>query len=277
MIAAIAIVWSILRIGCGRDDPDPAPLRIATFNIEDFPRHDRQVTGAFREIAALDARLVAVQEILDPATFARAARTHLGATWRFVHLDTAPDRAPGAHPSHHLGLAYDERAWTLVSVTGRDETRLGARHKPTLEVRLRPRAGGEILRVLVVHLKAGGEHAAIRARQLAALATILSTGAERAIVLGDFNATSDADREGIAALATRTGLAWATEPLGCSAFWDRDDGCFRSRLDHALTWRRPVAVHAAGACATHGCDREDTCPLYAEQVSDHCPVIVTLP
>ncbi|MBA3541607.1 MAG: endonuclease/exonuclease/phosphatase family protein [Deltaproteobacteria bacterium] len=134
------------------------------------------------------------------------------------------------------------------------------------------------MRVLVVHLKAGGDGRDIRARQYAALATVVRAvqhSGERIVLLGDFNATADDDRKDLARLAALTGLRWATEPLACSAFWSRDDGCPRSRLDHVLTWAPPRRVEAAGACATEGCDWQDRCPLYAEQVSDHCPVVVT--
>jgi endonuclease/exonuclease/phosphatase family metal-dependent hydrolase len=130
--------------------------------------------------------------------------------------------------------------------------------------------------VLVVHLKAGGENADIRAAQQLALARIIAYRNERTIVLGDFNATGESDRASLAALARRTNLVWATEGLGCSAFWSRDDGCFRSRLDHVLMWQAPATVEAAGGCATHGCGWEESCPTYAEHVSDHCPVVVTL-
>jgi endonuclease/exonuclease/phosphatase family metal-dependent hydrolase len=94
--------------------------------------------------------------------------------------------------------------------------------------------------------------------------------------MGDFNATEPADREDLARLARATGLVWATEGLACSAFWSRDDGCPRSRLDHVLTSTAPRSVTAAGACATEGCDRQDRCPRYVHDVSDHCPVVVDL-
>jgi endonuclease/exonuclease/phosphatase family metal-dependent hydrolase len=97
------------------------------------------------------------------------------------------------------------------------------------------------------------------------------------VVLGDFNATTGGDRADLAALARAAGLVWATEPLACSAFWDRDDGCPSSRLDHVLTWAAPASVAAAGACATDGCAWHDRCPLYADEVSDHCPVVVSVP
>jgi endonuclease/exonuclease/phosphatase family metal-dependent hydrolase len=96
------------------------------------------------------------------------------------------------------------------------------------------------------------------------------------VVLGDFNATHDEhDRADLAALAKHTDLVWTTEPLACSAFWRRDDGCPSSRLDHIVAWQTGK-VTAFGACATHGCEWKESCPVYREHVSDHCPVVLQL-
>jgi len=243
-----------------------APLRFATFNIEDFPKDSRQVDAAFAEIATLDASFVAVEEIGDPALFARIARDRLG--WEFVS-----ERPTDHDPDHLLGLAYDPRTWDVLTFRTYEDTRVDGREKATLEVRLHHDA--MTVRVLVVHLKSGSDGRAIRARQYQGLARMLARSRERTVVLGDCNATEDSDRDSLRALAAGAGLSWATQDLACSAFWRRADGCPRSRLDHVLTFRAPAHVEAAGACATEGCDAQPTCPLYATQVSDHCPVVIS--
>lgn len=273
LIAALVVAALAGRRCCA---PEAPPVRrFASFNIEDFPKHARQVVAAFDELARLDAQVIGVQEIVEADLFAATARDRLGPGWKFIALYTAP---PAVHPTHHLGVLYDDRAFAHVSTRSHDGTRLEGRHKPTLDVELRDRATGEHVRVLVVHLKAGGENQPIRARQLAALRRIVA-GVQRAnqriILFGDFNATSEADRRELSRLAGATGLGWATEPLACSSYWARDDGCVGSRLDHAFTTAAPRDVRAAGACATHGCERRDRCPLYTEDVSDHCPVVLT--
>lgn len=262
---AVALWWAPCR------DRDAAPIRIATFNIENFPKHAAQAAGAFDELARLDVSIVGVQEIVEPVLFDREARRRLGSDWRTALVRTS------THPrANHLGVLYDSRTWTHVATTVHDDTRLDGGYKPTVDVALRDDRG-EVLHVLVVHLKAGGDGRAIRARQYAALARILERTPGKRIVVGDFNATDDrGDRSDLARLARSARLAWATEGLACTAFWDRDDGCFRSRLDHVLAWRAPTTVELGGACATHGCDREDRCPVYVERVSDHCPVVVAL-
>lgn len=254
----------------------PEPVRIATFNIENFPKDRRQVDGAFAEIASTHASIVAVQEITDPWLFASTARTRLGASWRFVSQNPSPfDLRP-----HYLGVAFDSARWQLVGTGRHDDTGLDGRLKATYEVRLRPTdGGGAIVRVLVVHFKSGSAARDLRAQQYLGLDRILGRIAgsgDRVIVLGDFNATEAGDRDDLARISGAHGLDWATEPLACTAFWRRSDGCPRSRLDHVLAWQHPATVEALGACATEGCDWQDRCPVYREHVSDHCPVVVTL-
>jgi endonuclease/exonuclease/phosphatase family metal-dependent hydrolase len=175
-------------------------------------------------------------------------------------------------------VLFNSRRWELVSTAVHHDTRLErGRHKPVLEVRLR--GSSTLVAMLVVHLKSGSDGREIRERQLHALAAVIARvgkRGDRVVVLGDFNATERADRDDLADLARETGLVWASEPLACSAFWSRTDGCPRSRLDHVLTWMRPRSIVATGACATDGCDWQRSCPLYVRDVSDHCPVVVTV-
>ncbi|MBV8762593.1 MAG: endonuclease/exonuclease/phosphatase family protein, partial [Deltaproteobacteria bacterium] len=167
--------------------------------------------------------------------------------------------------------------WQLAGSTLHLDTTLGVQHKPTLEVDLAPVGGGDVVRVLVVHFKAGSDGYDVRLLQHAALARILDRlpRGSHTIVMGDFNATEPGDRTALQNLATGR-LAWATAPLECSAFWRREDSCPRSRLDHVLTWLYPTHVEVLGACKRDGCDTQDRCPLYATAVSDHCPVVITL-
>jgi len=266
----VAAVAGVRQCGCERK---AAQWRVATFNIEHFPKDQRQIDGAFDEIATLGARIVAVQEITDTELFAATALDRLGVDWQFV-----PEHAPDGTFDHQIGVLFDRRAYSFVRKRLHDGTRLGGRHKPVLDVELRDRAADQVLHVLVIHFKSGGEHHPTRHRQFLALRTIVSEvsrdGAPM-IVLGDFNATGDGDRLDLANLAGATRMTWATEGLPCSAFWDRLDTCPTSRLDHVITSQAPIDVRAAGACATVGCDTQDRCPLYEEHVSDHCPVVVT--
>ena len=268
------LVATIVPLVVCRGESTPA-IRFATFNIEDFPKDRRQIDGAFDEIKAANVGFIAVQEIGRPGVMLGEARRKLGARWDFAHVDTRP--IGETRQGHHIGVLYDTTRWQLTGTRVHEATRLErGRHKPVLEVRL---TNGDVsVRVLVVHLKSGTDGRDVRARQLTALAMIVrdvQRAGERVIVMGDFNATELGDREDLERLAKDTGLVWASEPLACSAFWARSDGCPRSRLDHVLMWAKPADIHAAGACATEGCDWQASCPVYAEHVSDHCPVVVT--
>lgn len=261
----LLLVGLVLVLRC-RDEP-PKHLTIATFNIENFPKSAKQIAGAFDEIVATGAPIVAVQEITNPTVFESAMQRRLGASWRVVFLET------GSVLDHRIGVLYDSRVATLVKTRVHRGTALEGQQKPTLDVELAYR--GQHVRVLVLHLKAGGENHPVRTRQYAALAKIIAEvkrAKQPVVLLGDFNATGPADREDLAALDLR----WLTEPLACTAFWERDDGCPRSRLDHVLSTQPARTVRATGACAKEGCGASDSCPLYAHEVSDHCPVVVDI-
>ncbi len=263
----LALLLAILII----DRACSEEIRIATFNIENYPKSQEQAAGAFSVIAGLHADVVAVQEITDPIHFASAARSRLGARWRFLY--------PRSGPKHHVGILYDRERFKLISAREIREIIVYEGAKPAFEARLRPREGGRIVRVITVHLKAGGDHFATRKKQLDALEPVLALAkdsGDRLVVLGDFNATGAADRSRIEALARDLDLDWASEGLMCTSFWDRPDGCFGSALDHILTSNEPDEVEAMGPCKTEGCARKDRCPVFHHQISDHCPVIVDL-
>ncbi|MCB9596488.1 MAG: endonuclease/exonuclease/phosphatase family protein [Sandaracinaceae bacterium] len=262
-----AVVLAALVLACLAWRGGRREVSVATFNIENFPRDARQVEGAFAILGELDAPIVGVQEITDPAAFEAAARHHLGASWRFV--------ANRGGPEQRVGVLYDGARFELAWARTHGATQIDGRGKPTLEARLRPRGGGRAVRVFVVHLKAGGDFAHVRREQLRRLEPILAEAVEswdELVVLGDFNATGDADRVTIAALADRLGLAWASEGLACTSYWDRRDGCRGSALDHVLTREVPDAIAARGPCETIGCSPGDRCPAFHREVSDHCPV-----
>lgn len=269
-LSLLIVAIALLALGltyCGQ----AAPVRVATFNIENFPRDAQQIDGAFEAIDALDAPVIAVQEITEPATFARAARDRLGDEWRFV--------ADSGGGLQHVGVLFDAKRYTLSYARTHDETRTYEGGKPTLEVRLRPRGSGRALRVLVVHLKAGGAYAHVRREQLRQLRPIVEAAVaswDEVVVLGDFNATGDEDRETIARFARATGLTWASEGLRCTSYWNRSDGCRGTALDHVLTRREPEDIRARGPCESIGCDPGDRCPAFHREVSDHCPVTTDL-
>ncbi|MDQ3037895.1 MAG: endonuclease/exonuclease/phosphatase family protein [Myxococcota bacterium] len=264
-VALLAVACSLGR--CAR-----APeMAIVTFNIENFPRDERQIEGAFATLRALDVPVVAVQELIDPARFEREAQARLGEEFELVVSPVGPVR--------RLGVLFDGDAYALSWARAHDATRLRPNDRHVLEVRLAPHDGGRALRVLVVHLAAGGESEALRAEQLRLLLPIVrdaAASADELVLLGDFNSTGLPDRARLAALARDTGLTWASEGLACTSYWDRLDGCVGSALDHVFVRAAPRAIAARGPCEEFGCDRRDQCPAFHREVSDHCPITATL-
>jgi endonuclease/exonuclease/phosphatase family metal-dependent hydrolase len=243
-------------------------LRVATFNIEYYPKSQAQAERALDVIASLDAPLVAVQEITAPHHLANMARARLGDAWRLAVVD------------HRFatGVLFDSRRFAHLSTHTHTSTVVFPAAIPVLEVRFDDVGTGERVRLFVVHWKAGGENFPTRKRQMDAFAPILATArhsGDRIVVLGDFNATGDDDRARIGALAQGASLEWATRAIGCTCFWQRERDCVGSALDHVLTTERVHAVRTAGACAG-GCPTTERCPAWRNEVSDHCPVVVDL-
>jgi len=266
LVVVIAIALACLATRRCRTAPHP--VTFASFNIEFFPRDEIQVREAFAVIAGLDASAIGLQEITDPARFTAEVKARLGAAWDTVYQDARPEDPRGLH----IAALYDTRVFALERVRSRHETRVDEMTQPTLQVELRERATDRVVTMLVVHFKAMPAGRALRIRQYAGLRAILDgmVGAS-VIVMGDFNATEPGDREDLA----RMGIAWASEPLACTAFWEREDDCATSRLDHVLTWKGPASITARGGCVD-GCEVRDRCPLYHREVSDHCPVEVVM-
>jgi endonuclease/exonuclease/phosphatase family metal-dependent hydrolase len=266
--ALLALLVAMLAccVRCGGGE-----LEIATFNIENFPKGERQIAGAFAILSEIGAPVIALQEITDPIAFEREARARLGDHYRAVWNSGGPEQ--------RIGVLYDRDRFELAFSRTHDQTRLTPNGKPTLEVRLRRRGGARAIRVFVVHLKAGGDSADLRREQLRQLAPIVLAGVESfddVIVLGDFNATGDEDRAALARFARETRTNWASEDLECTSYWNRRDGCRGTALDHVFSVRAPRDIAARGPCEEIGCSPEDgRCPIFHRDVSDHCPVSIS--
>jgi exonuclease III len=263
LAVAVLLSLGVVRArGCAQGPP-----RIATFNIENYPKSASQEEGAFEAIRALGSPAVAVQEITDPDAFCGAAQRRLGPSWNCVFTD---------RPAQRVGLLHDRSALELLSTAIHAQTEVYNGAKPVLEARLRPVAEGSAIRMFVLHLKAGGDGGPVRERQLRALRPVLAaavSSGERVVVLGDFNATGPGDAAFIATYARSLGLHFASEDVPCTAYWNRRDGCLGVALDHILTSFR-AEVRAEGPCRTEGCEMRPVCPVFHGAVSDHCPVTV---
>jgi endonuclease/exonuclease/phosphatase family metal-dependent hydrolase len=275
MVPALGLAL-VLGIATTHACPGPsAHVRVATFNIRSFPEHPRQIEGAFAIIAELGVPIIAVQEIMDPQVFTDAALRMLGSNWR---TEFGPWGDGGAH--RRPGVLYDANRYELDHVRLHPRARVDGSGRSMLEVRLIPHDDGPTLRMFVVHLKAGGtdrDHE-IRREQLQAITPILrraAKGDDEVVILGDFNATGEADRDALRTFARTTELHWASETLACTSYWTPNGKCTGSALDHVFTSRPASETLARGPCESVGCEPGDRCPIFYDEVSDHCPVTAT--
>lgn len=293
LVALLVVVWSQFgerlreRLGVGSGTPSPAAagaLRVVTWNLHNFPGADQDLPRLQQRLSGLDADLLAVQEVHDPAALA-----HLLPGWD-LHLSEH-----GGRGHQRLGIALDPHTLELLApVREHTELALGGHVRPAVSAHLRVRGGADF-HVVVVHLKAMADGLPLRRKQwplLADLARDLLRTDPDLIILGDFNATGPAGGRPEDELAE---LAALLEPLGvhrvrtdvpCSAYWDgsrRDawkepsllDLVWVAGLDHANEVAHPL-LH----CARHRCEAFRSTSAHPEpdfaDLSDHCPVALDL-
>jgi endonuclease/exonuclease/phosphatase family metal-dependent hydrolase len=283
------------HVGLERTIMPPAKrgkLRIATWNLENFPRKDQDLTLLGERLRDLDADVIALQEIRNADSLAA-----LLPGWE-VHLSQH-----GGRSGQKLGVAVDPTTVAIVgSPVEHTELSLGGKLRPAFSAYVRARAGGPDLHVVVVHLKAFDEGIEIRRQQWEKLVTLVEQISSAppndtdVIVLGDFNTTGPPGKETADELAevdaalARAGLERLEAPEGCSAYWDgtrRDAWKEASLLDlvyvkdlHEASDDKPQAL-AFGPCARHACEAFRSTPAYPEldfaRLSDHCPLVIDLP
>src|SRR5262245_25483534 len=131
-LAAGVLLGLWLRSRCSDEPPalGPISLRLATFNIENYPKSERQEVGAFALLRDLRVDAVGVQEITDPAALERAAQRHLGPQWRFVYTRRIP--------KHRVGVLYDGGRFKLRLTRSYREPEIGGPGKAAFEARLEP-------------------------------------------------------------------------------------------------------------------------------------------
>jgi endonuclease/exonuclease/phosphatase family metal-dependent hydrolase len=261
-----------------------APLRLATFNIERFGAPEKR-TDTDRLVAilgGLDADVIAVQEIEDPAQLERVAA-------RLGRYTAAVSRCGGGS-NMRVGFLYDGARMRVESLheypelDPRGEGACTRGDRPGLLARF-VSSGGEHFALLAVHLTAHADEEFARKRRSQwrrAIAIARDAGVPTAI-LGDTNSTGWLDdRHGehrfIEEELAGAGMKLLTGKLACSEYFTRDQRLVPSMLDHVAV----TAGFPASRAALHGYCRELACreipagdaPSDFAQVSDHCPVSV---
>ncbi len=266
-------------------------VTIATFNIRFFPEEGTDRSKVAAEIAALDASIIAVQEIRDVRALGDVLEdvsTRTGRDYQVI-IGTCGGDGQGIT----TGIVYDAEAWTVAEHRDypdlRPDGECGQRRQPgTLGVFEDSR--GQRLSVLSVHLRPFPHEFDVRREQWGRLLQRLDEIEQRhdapAVALGDYNSTGYRDepkeeRTFIDTTVAQAGYQLPTAGLACTEYWrpKGDEGPFRpSMLDHVVATRgRWTPAKVRGMCERLACaptKPEAMDPDYAS-VSDHCPVTVS--
>ena len=299
--------------GCARVESESPPVpavaeghfRVATWNIRFFPEPSTDVERTGQILGALDADLVAVQEIADPAALTALlervnsdlARRALdsGLTpprhYRFVLADT------GGHGGQYVGYIFDENAVRLTDVQTLTRLQMTPDLRPGLFARAKSERGGLDFQIIVMHTDSGTRDRDYqnRLRFLDSLGVELGGRLDEdadVLVLGDLNTMGRLAEGGlprvraeqeIANLDERArdmGLRRLSNAPACTEYY-RGRGSF---LDHILVTTAmaeapsDAVARVFGYCAAVDCQPvdPDRMPYDYAHVSDHCPVVIDL-
>jgi endonuclease/exonuclease/phosphatase family metal-dependent hydrolase len=247
-------------------------LRIATYNLRNFPAPAHDLEYVASTLEALAADIIAFQEVRDP-----------GALVPLLPMHSVRVSARGGLRAQKLGLAIDTRRVQLRTEPWEDaRVDLGGRVRPAFVAELETAIGQ--LSIVNVHLKAGRQGAEARRTQWSSLCDLVAELQRPIVVLGDFNATGGAAERTELADVLRSADLVPLHNDGCSAYWDgvRHDGwqepslldlAFMSNAAEIGALDRPVA-HAH--CARHACEPFVSTEAHPDRdllrASDHCPV-----
>jgi hypothetical protein len=282
--------------------PAPGELRVAHFNLRNFPLDEREQTpdlGFSRRtnicdmeaaLAGLGAGVLGFNEVCDTRRFPPILRRAGGG--RPMRILFSRDGGTGGQ---HLAVAWDGDAFELVEGPVEiDDVMVKPGLRPALAVRLRSIVEpGLDFTVVEVHLDAGLDDLDHRLAQVRALAAwvdrwVETTGDPDVILQGDFNTMGshrvDAADELLQVDETlaAVGFTRLENATGCTEYWEGPggrDGVFRaSLLDHQ--YLRGLRAAAPAESWLH-CERlrcRDLVSRTGEEdgtfwdVSDHCPV-----
>ncbi|NMO21172.1 hypothetical protein HPC49_28655 [Pyxidicoccus fallax] len=166
-------------------EPAKATLHVATWNLKDFPATSEAPARVAAAMQALDADVIAVQEVADPAAF----QTLVNAMPGYQGVLGTPQ---SVNPPIRVGLLWRTSAVTL----GTSEELFTASPlfpRPALRADFGVAGVGARFSVMTVHLKAGTTQADEQQRIDSArvlveqLDAIENAGEDEVLLLGDFN------------------------------------------------------------------------------------------
>ena len=281
-----------------------AASKIASYNIRNFDYDERSHTPTnkfhlVRTLGALDADLIAVQEINNVSEFQNMIETNFNGEYSSVLTECG-----GAH-GQRLGFVYKKSAYKLLSfeqdlrtsnVNNPSQQSCNAGSRPLALAVFRDLETNKMILTISVHLKSGGREKDIskRFKQIKVIENVIqeykNDGVENFIVMGDFNSTQyslrDQHYENFKHKVSKLNAIDATENIKCTAYWwgGIDDLTqYPSHLDHilisdSLTNGQKVQATKAGHCQQLACSPtlESKMGVSFDEVSDHCPLSAEL-
>lgn len=255
-------------------------LVVGTFNIRLFKAETTDPAAVADAIAALDADLFAVQEIVDLREFDRVLARAGEATHRTYRAAFGRKSRVG-----HTGVVYDAKLLTLE----RHEAFPDDKHAPRGVTATLRGPDDRRLTLLAVHLKAGSSPADLETRDrewawlTAEIRRLRAADDAPVLVAGDFNTTDwltdGPERRRLDGLLDDLDARVPTATLPCSMYWQprKDEPRHEpSLLDHVLVPEDMSSgtPEVLGMCAALACAPHDGAPHGFHAVSDHCPVRV---
>lgn len=268
-----------------------AKWNVTSYNIRNFDRDQTAGNTNITELTSIikdfKSDVMAFVEVVNDAAFKKLISDTLpGYSYQ---LSTC-----GGFGNQKLAIAYNKKTFKFLSAQ-EDFSLSGEGNscgslRSALIVKLKNIASAKTYTFVAVHLKAGSEEAAMKARweQYTKLSKIMKKyKAQNLVVMGDFNTTGynvrDQDYTQFEKLLKSTGTATMSEDLQCTSYWEGvlENGQHQSSiLDHIVigtSLSTSVTDIFLGAhCAKADCQESTPSELgssYAS-VSDHCPVQV---
>jgi endonuclease/exonuclease/phosphatase family metal-dependent hydrolase len=309
----VSVVALLPILGCAQVESESPPVpavaeghfRVATWNIRFFPEPSTDVDRTGEILGSLDADVVAVQEIADPAALsallerlnadlARRALDSGSAAPRHYRFELAES---GGHGGQYVGYIYDEKAVLLSGVETLTSLQMTPDLRPGLFARVKSRRGGVDFQIVVMHTDSGTKDRDYqnRLRFLDSLQVELPGRLHEdgdVIVLGDLNTMGRLPEDGLPRVRAEQEIANLDETAGdmglrrltnspsCTEYY-RGRGSF---LDHILVTSAMAeapsesVARVFGYCAEAECQPidQDHMPYDYLFVSDHCPVVIDL-
>lgn len=284
MIAGALALGLLFGRGCG-----PA-VRVATFNIRQFPEKTTKLGRVADTLAELDADVIGVQEIVDPHALAQVLDAASRTTGRRYQAVLSTCRR--AQTGDTTGLVWDASRLSLVE----------AREFPELEPRDPSECGrtlpgllgvfaaedGHRVAVLSVHFEPFPQRFDVRREQWRRVIEIQRRESARlgttVLAVGDYNSTGFSgdparERRFVRDTVNAAGFRLLTAALPCSEYYRKHgSGAFLpSILDHVVATDDAFgAARVTGYCERLACavTKPERMDPDFDDVSDHCPVVV---